>query len=709
MPALTPLGGHDLLVLWVQFVVLLTVARGLGYLVRLLDQPAVVGELGAGLVLGPSILGRLAPDVAAWLFPASGFQSGPILALAWFGAILLLVTTGFDTDLGLVRRLARTAALVPIGSLVVPLAVGVAAGTLMPVVFFGERADRTVFAAFMGLALSMSALPVVARILKDMGLLRRDVGQVTIFAAMADDIVGWLALGVLTGAVAGRGFAPGALATTVVVLLVFVVFLFTVGQRLTDAALRLSLQLTDGIAGALTVTLLVALAAAAITQAAGVEAVVGAFLAGIILGRSRYRKAEVLQAVELMSTAVFAPLFFATAGLYVDVGTLAEPVTAVWAAVVFVIATGSKLVGTYLGARAGGATPMAGAAMGIALNARGALGIILATVALSIGVFNQRSYTVTVLMALLTSMMVPPLLRRILNRISTGPDEAQRLQREALLSESVVAGVDSALLPTRGGRNSELAARVLDLVLKPEASVTVMTVDTRVIAVGPASDAAERIARKLAGRPIERRRRPAVDAAAAILKEAGFAYGLVAVGATEDLRTTHRLSPVIHAILAGSPVPVLLVRAGRGGARFRRLLVPATGTRIGRGAEEVAYTLAARTGAEVDVVHVISRADRMALAAWQGQPAFQLERDGLLARSLELAATFGRSATGFTRLGAATAETLLTTAAERLVDTIVLGASARALEDQAFLGHGTEYLLEHADQTLILVVFPETW
>lgn len=705
MTPLTPLEGHALLVLWVQLVVLLLSARALGYVARRFDQPAVVGELAAGLLLGPSVLGRAAPELFGWLFPAGELQSGLLLTIAWLGAVLLLVTTGAETDLGLVRRLLRTTALVPVGSLVLPLVAGVAVGAAMPPLFFGPEADRPAFAGFVGLALALSALPVVARILKDMGLLRRDVGQVTIVAAMADDIVGWLGLGLIAGSVVGDGLRLPALTMTVVLLLAFLAFALTVGQGLVDRGLRLSLQLTDGIAGALTVTLLVALIAAAITQAIGVEAVIGAFVAGVVLGRSRYRKPEVLHAVELMSTAVFAPVFFATAGLQVDLRTLAEPPVAVWALAVLVVASASKLAGAYIGARLGGVGRRDGLAIGIGLNARGALGIILATVALSIGVFNERSYTVVVLMALVTSMMVPPLLRRTLAKVVTSPEEARRLQRETLLGESVIVGVDRALLPTRGGANSALAAQVLDLVLEPEASITVMSVAPPGD-VAAAQQAVQRITPLLGGRHVEARAVVAADPAAAVLRESELAYGLLAIGVSEDLRTTHRLSPVLRRLLTGSRVPLLVVRRGPRAGTFGRLLVPATGTRVGRAAEEVAYALAARCDAEVDVLHVVSRSDRLALAAWQGLAGLAPGQHGVVQRSLELAATFGRAATGFTRMGVAASETLLTTASERGADTIVLGASARALGDDAFLGHGTEYLLEHSEQTLILVVFP---
>lgn len=170
---LEPLAEHDLLLFWAQFTVLLAVARGLGYLFRRIGQPAVVGELAAGLVLGPSLFGNLLPDQAAALFPGGVSASAPILTVAWIGVALLLVETGFETDLGLLRRLGRQAAAVSLGSLLVPLALGFAIGWVVPQTpFVGESGTRFTFAAFIAVAMSISALPVVARILTELDLMR---------------------------------------------------------------------------------------------------------------------------------------------------------------------------------------------------------------------------------------------------------------------------------------------------------------------------------------------------------------------------------------------------------------------------------------------------------------------------------------------------------------------------------------------------------
>ncbi|HEX9888871.1 MAG TPA: cation:proton antiporter [Nitriliruptorales bacterium] len=703
---LAPLTDHELLVFWVQLATLLAVARGLGYLARRVRQPAVVGELLAGVLLGPTVLGRVAPDVAAWLFPGDRVQSGLLLALAWLGVVVLLVLTGLEVDLPLVGRLVRRTAWIPVGGLILPLLGGYAVGRLVPDLVVPEGVDRAVFAAFIAVALAVSALPVVARVLTDMGLIRRDIGQVTMVAAMADDLVGWILLGLLTGVAVEGGFDAAGLGVTILAVGVFLVGAFTVGQRAVDATLRAALRLTEGVAGAFTAIILMALTGAALTQWIGTEAVLGAFIVGILIGRSPLRRRELEHGLELWSSAVLAPLFFATAGMYLDAGVLTEPAVAIWSGVLLLVACVTKLGGAYLGARLGRFDPATGLAVGIGLNARGALGVIAATVGLATGVFGQVAYTAIVLMSIVTSMLVPPLMTWALRRVPLGDEEAERLRREALYGGSVLINARRVLLATRGGVGARVAARVIDLVMHSDASVTVMSVDD-----GSAEpvEAVTAVTELFGHRRVTASPQPVGDPASAVLHEVGQGYDLLAVGATGDTVGTSDLSPVLQRLLVESPVPVLLVRPREpltAGVMFQRLLTAATGTPVGQAAEEISYLLAARVGAEVDVVHVVSRADQVLAGSWGDSVQHHPVARAMLHGSVELARRFGMAASGLTRIGATAYEELLAAAHERGADTLVIGARVRSVDGRPFLGHGIEYLLQHAPQSLIIVAVP---
>ena len=266
----------------------------------------------------------------------------------------------------------------------------------------------------MGTALGISALPVIAKILSDLDLMRRNIAQVLLAAAMADDIAGWILLGMVAGLAQSGSLDAGRLAFTVAGLVIFLGLAFTLGQRGVDALLRGVLVRRWGLSGSLTAVLLVALAAGATTHAIGLEAVFGAFIAGIVLGRSRFHDTEVFSQLDGVTRSFFAPLFFATAGLRVDLGLLRDPQVLAWGAAVIVVASVSKAGGAYLGSRLAGLPVREGLALGVGLNARGAVEIVVATVGLSLGVLNPKSYALVVLMAIVTSMMAPPLLRWVL-------------------------------------------------------------------------------------------------------------------------------------------------------------------------------------------------------------------------------------------------------------------------------------------------------
>jgi Kef-type K+ transport system membrane component KefB len=655
------LSEHELLIFWLQLFLLVAVARGLGGLMRKVGQPAVVGELAAGLVVGPSLLGRILPDVHAYIFPGEPVQEGLLLAVSWIGVVLLLVVTGFETDLKLLSRLGRTSVAVSVGSLVVPLGLGFVLGNMLPEVFLGAADQRLPFALFMAVALSISSLPVVAKILMDMGLMRRNIGQVIVAGGMANDLIGWVLLGVLAGIVTGGGFELVGLLTTIGAIAIFLVASLTIGQRLTDSALRRARQSPVGLVSPFTVVILVTLLLSVITQGLGVEAVLGAFVAGIVLGRSRYMQKEIEHSLEVVVNSWLAPIFFATAGLSVDLGLLADPETLLWAVIVVAVAALSKFIGAFAGAKIGRMTSMEGLAVSIGLNARGAVEIVIATIGLGLGILNQASYTIIVVMAVATSLMAPPLLRRVLSRMDAGPDEAARLEREAMLEASVIAGTERALLPTRGGANSTLAARLLDLSMQPDTAITIHTVHPDDDEAAEASRAvAEDVRRWLTDRDVDTTDVVADDAARAITAEASLGYGILALGMSEGFVGGHAMSPVLVDVLKSSPIPIMLVKHGvdvdaeEEGLRFGRVLVPSIGTRAGLAAEEVAYTLAARTHADVDVVHVVNRADganpeRAPHLPTNVTPSRVVE--GLLAQSQALATKFGRDVNVHVRSG----------------------------------------------------------
>jgi Kef-type K+ transport system membrane component KefB len=697
---------HQILIFWVQLLVLLAAARGLGELMRRIGQPPVLGELTAGLLLGPSVLGHLAPELSAWLFPPDPVQKAALAAVAWLGVLLLLVVTGFETDLGLVRRLARRTAPVMLGSLLLPAATGIGVGLSLPQAFVGERADRLIFALFMATALGISALPVIASVLSQLGLMRRSIAQMTLAAATLDDIAGWMLLGIVAGLAQSGSVDIERLLITVVGLGIFMVGALTVGQRVVDALLRWAREQRSGPGGAFTITVLVALFAGVITHSMGLEAVFGAFIAGTVLGRSKFQEESTFNALERVSGSLLSPIFFATAGLRVDLGLLANPEVAIWGVIVLIAASLSKFTGAYLGGWFAGLPPRERFALGAGLNARGAVEIVVATVGLSLGVLNGSSYAIVVLLAMATSMAAPILLRLSLRNWEGSPEERDRLERERLLGGNVLVRPMRVLLPSHGGPNSVLAARIVDLTWPREAEVTILSAGGDV----PREDLA-RVRAAFANRSVVHEHDSASQPLEAILKHSALGYGAIAVGAT-DLRVAGRLvSPVIDDLLGASPLPVVMVRAGAREdlsqpPRYRRILVPAIGTAPGRAALEMACNVARRTGAELLLAHVVTSPPRATLG---GEVPRSEVVEQVVASARAYAAELNVNAEPIIRAGLSAAEELLALVRERQVDLLVVAANLRQLSGMPFLGHGVEDLLEEAECTTVVVTAPPGW
>jgi len=401
VPALSSLSQHQLLIFWTELLVIVLAAVTLGRLLRKVGQPAVIGELLAGVLLGPSVLGKTWPGAFHWLFPPDVVQSGLINAVGWLGVGFLLVLTGFETDLVIIRRLGRAAATIAVGGLALPFVLGLALGPAMPSTFLGHQASRLAFSLFIAVSLAISSLPVIAKILGELGLMRRNFGQITVAVGMVNDLIGWVALGGIAGLARSGTISPGSVAFTLAAVAAILVFSFTVGQRAVDSLLRWNRGRTESTGDALAIVVVVSLLAAVVTQGAKSDAVLGAFVAGIVLGRSRFMPAGVKERLESITMAVLAPVFFATAGLRIDLSVLGNVTTLLWTAVVLGVAMLTKLAGAFAGSRLAGLERREALALGIGLNCRGAVEVVIATVGLSLGVLSA---TVSIVVRLVISV-----------------------------------------------------------------------------------------------------------------------------------------------------------------------------------------------------------------------------------------------------------------------------------------------------------------
>lgn len=419
-----PVGAHSLLLFLLQAGLLLTLAVVLGRLAARLRMPAVVGELTAGVLLGPSLFAWVAPAASAWLFPSDAGQLHLLDAVGLLGVLLLVGITGMHIDLGLARRRGVTSAWVSGGGLLVPVAAGIGLGLVLPASLVAGDTDRGVFALFIGVALGVSAIPVIAKTLIEMRLLHRDIGQLIVSAAAVDDVLGWLLLSTVT-ALATTGLVAGQLAFSVAALVAVLALTGLLGRPVVDAALRVAGRSPEPGPSIATVVVLVLLAAAG-THALGMEPLLGALLAGLLIGASGHLDRARLAPLRTVVMAVLAPLYFATAGLRMDLTALRGPAVLGAAVLLLMVAVVTKFAGAYAGARIGRLGHWEALALGSGLNARGVIQVIVATVGLRLGVLSTAGYTIIVLVAIVTSLMAPPMLRAAVRRIPVTDEEHAR-------------------------------------------------------------------------------------------------------------------------------------------------------------------------------------------------------------------------------------------------------------------------------------------
>ncbi|EEP73316.1 sodium/hydrogen exchanger [Micromonospora sp. ATCC 39149] len=422
-----PLGSHQLLLFLLQVGLLLLLAVVLGRVAQRFGLPAVVGELLTGVLLGPSVLGALAPDIGRWLLPADPDQVHLLDAIGQFGVVLLVAVAGLHLDLRLVRRRAGTIGAVAVGGLAVPLGLGIAAGLLAPAALLAAGQERTVFALFVGVAMAVSAVPVIAKTLTDMRLLHRDVGQIILAAASLEDAAAWFLLSLISS-VAVSTLTAGQVVTALLYLVAYLAVAVLVGRPVTRRAMRWANAQPDG-GAASAVAVVIVLAFAAGAHALGLEAIFGALVAGVLIGLPGNGEPARLAPLRTVVLSVLAPIFLASAGLRVDLRALADPEVLAAGAVILALAVLGKYTGAYLGARLARQSHWEGVALGAGLNARGAVEIIIAMVGLRLGVLNTASYTIVVLVAVVTSVMAPPMLRVAMRRVEQNAEETLRESR----------------------------------------------------------------------------------------------------------------------------------------------------------------------------------------------------------------------------------------------------------------------------------------
>jgi Kef-type K+ transport system membrane component KefB/nucleotide-binding universal stress UspA family protein len=728
MESFTAAPHHDVLVLIIQVAALLFTARALGEIAQRLGQPAVIGEILAGIVLGPSLLSGFSLFINEWIVPQTEVQGYLLEIISLMGAMFLLLITGLETDLALIRRHARTAIGVSYGGIIVTFSSGFLLGQLLPDFLLADPNQRLVFALFVATALSISAIPVIAKVLMDLDLMRRDIGQIIIAAGMSDDTNGWILLSIVAGLASGQAITAGSVLQIVGSVLAFMILSFTLGRWLVKKTLDFVQDEVISRDRLLTIVLVLTFVWGAITQALNLEAVLGAFVMGILFGQMPRLPDSVHQTLESIALGIFAPIFFAVAGLKVNVMNLLEPKLIAIALLVIFIATAGKVAGTYMGARLiGRRDHWTALSFGAGLNARGAMEIIIATIGLSKGILSQDMFSIIVLMAIATSLLAPPALRWTLKHVKPEEQELQRLRREELAKGSLVANIHRVLLPVRLREeiNSSMELAEASII---EKSRTIQLIEARILQKmgdktnlsvtllnvaepggrAKAMNFLDKLSRLYSQKELIKKVVESNNPTDVILDEAKKDYDLLVLGASYRERNLDILfTPLVDHLVRLSPCTTMVVHGQRlqEGWSPKRILVPTDGTVAAKHSGEIAFSIASSGEEEVIILNVVVEDEN----SWRYETRIDgfERRLGIAHQIVEEPRKLGELNNVITltdvRVGRDLETVILDVVTKERIDLIILGTAIRPGSDRLFLGPKVERILNNAPCPVIVV------
>ncbi len=705
---LTP-SHHDVLILTAQIAIILFTARTLGEIAQRFGQPSVVGELLAGIILGPSLLGKHIPilnHIFAIKEPAQGYL---LEGLSLLGVMLLLLLTGYETDLKLISRKAKSVMGTALGGLVIPLLCGFLIAQVIPDKLLVDPNKRLVFALFLATAMSISAIPVIAKILIDMKLMRRDIGQSIIAAGMIDDTVGWTLLSIVTTLASGAALTAGNILHSAGSVALFILLSITVARWVVKWMLDFVQDEIVSSQRYISLAIITTFGWGAIGHLLGLEPMFGAFMIGIILGQMPRLPQYVHERIESITMGVFAPIFFAIAGLKVNIVNLLQPELINATFLVLSVAIFSKVFGSYVGARIiGRLDHWTSLSFGAALNARGAMGIIIASIGLSLGIITEDFFSIIVIMAILTSLLAPLALRFTLRHVKISDEEQKRLNEEEVTKSSPIARIHRILVPVRNrdeNDRSQFMISIKSLIMKEidkknGCSVTLMSVvppNSSIKHTGTIIPSKYLFPQKEVLPKLVAHNSPVN----AILDECQKDYDLLLLGASEQTLDSEALfSSMIDSLIRMAPCSTAIIHAKDVSKPWipRRILVPTSGSLASKYAVEFSFLLSSIETETVTIMNVVVK---------DAQDWHSVMRDEIFERQLKNSIRIleemrkAGQAKGIptkveVKVGPEPEQVILEIAQKENYDLIILGTDVHPFSDRLFLGPRVERILRNA-------------
>ncbi|WP_108822338.1 cation:proton antiporter [Dysgonomonas sp. Marseille-P4361] len=398
-----------LAILLLQIVVILLAVRVFGWICQKIGQPTVIGEIFAGVVLGPSILGLYFPDVSSFLFPESSLEN--IKFLSQIGLLLFMFIVGLELNIKTIKHKANSALVISHTSIAVAFTIGVAVAYYLYSEFTHTNTDFLPFALFMGIAMSIAAFPVMARIIHERGINKTPLGSTIITCAAIDDITAWCLLATVV-AIVNAGSVASAL-FIILLAIIYIIFMFKVVRPFLKRIVELQASSRFLSRSLISIIFLVLFLSAYASEVIGIHALFGAFLAGVIMPTNISFRNLFTEKIEDVSLVLLLPLFFVYTGLRTQIGLLNEP--RLWYACLAIIglAVVGKMMGSAFAARFVGQNWKNSLTIGALMNTRGLMELVVLNIGLDLGILTPEIFAMMVVMALVTTFMTSPILNLI--------------------------------------------------------------------------------------------------------------------------------------------------------------------------------------------------------------------------------------------------------------------------------------------------------
>ena len=600
-----------------------------------------------------------------------------------------------------------------------PFVCGVALAEALPDSMLPDPGKRLITSLFLGTALSIASVKIVATVIREMNFMRRTVGQIILASAIIDDTVGWMITAVIFSMALQGHVDMLSIAQSVLGTLAFMGLSLTIGRRVVFIIIRWVNDYFASDFAVITAILLIMCAMALITDLIGVHTVLGAFVAGILIGESPILTRHIDEQLRGLVIAFFMPVFFCTAGLSADLTILKDPSILLLTLGLIAIASVGKFGGAFVGGELAGLNFHESLALGTGMNARGSTEVIIATIGLSMGALNQNLFTMIVTMAVMTTMVMPPTLRWALSRLPMRKEEKQRLEREEMEEKGFVSKMERLLLAVDESDNAKLATRIVGIIAGAGAMpTTVMHIKndkkTGKAAIEAAKQKAEEVGKTVqafAGR-VERVQNPEeksditldvttiVEKAPkreAVAEEAEKGYSLLIIGLEKTVARRNEFHEDITKLAAGFEGPLAVVDARDKlldhplGAELN-MLVPVNGTEYSRRAAEVAIAIARASHASLTAIYVAPR----------GRKRSRRYEEAILKDILKLAETYDTDVRTAVRDNIAAEDAILKELSRKPYNLVVIGTGRRPGE-KLFFGDTAAALLEKSERSLLFV------